>query len=165
MSNNYSLFMDYKQEQINGENKNKYLGYNNKFDTRPAFMTDGRLMNSSWQPGVENNVSLIKENNITNSWEYRQYMIKNANSIREFNHNECCKEMGAKPKQDYFSLLGNEIKDKHNTPYTYVSPFDKSNPMGYTSSDLKETYLSREELNNRKVVLSINQEVLLNTER
>lgn len=161
MSNNYKNFLNYKEEQTTGANKDKYLGYNNQYDKMPAFMQDGRLMNNSWQPGAENNVATLKENNITNSWQYRQYMIKNADSIREYNHNECCREMGCVKNKDYFSLQGNNITDKMSTPYLYNSPYDKTNPKGYTDSDLKNTYLTREELNSRKVSLSINQDELL----
>tara|TARA_B100001287_G_scaffold276369_2_gene286948 strand:+ start:1789 stop:2286 length:498 start_codon:yes stop_codon:yes gene_type:complete len=161
MSNNYKNFLNYKEEQTTGANKGKYLGYNNQYDTMPAFMQDGRLMNNSWQPGAENNVAMLKENNITNSWQYRQHMIKNADAIREYNHNECCREMGCGNNKDYFSLQGNNITDKMSTPYLYNSPYDKTQPKGYTDSDLKNKYLTREELNSRKVSLSINQEELL----
>ena len=78
MSREYSDFIKYKQEQLNSNNS-KYLGYNNKYEM-PPHMNDGRIMSNSWQPGVENNVDIIKSNNITTSWEYRQFMTKNANN-------------------------------------------------------------------------------------
>jgi len=165
MSNNYKSFLEYKEEQTEGANKDSYLGYNNKFDMLPAFMQDGRLMSNSWQPGAENNVAMLKNNNITNSWQYRQYMINNANMIRDFNHDECCKEMGCLTNKNYVDLQGNNIKDVHATPYRYNSPYDNNKTKWFTNSDLKETYLTREELNSRKVILSINQENLLKTPR
>jgi hypothetical protein len=165
MSNNYKSFLDYKEEQTEGTNKDRYLGYNNKFDAMPAFMQDGRLMSNSWQPGAENNVAMLKNNNITNSWQYRQYMIKNANIIRDYNHSECCNEMGCSTNKNYAELQGNKIRDIHATPHIYNSPYDNTTPKGYTNSDLKETYLTREELNSRKVILSINQEELLKNPR
>ena len=165
MSNNYKSFLEYKEQETTGVNKDNYLGYNNKFEGMPPFMQDGRLMSNSWQPEAENNVAMLKNNNITNSWQYRQYMINNANVIREYNHNESCKEMGCSKNSDYFKLQGNEIKDTHNPPYRFTTPYDKTTPKGFTNSDLKDKYLTREELNSRKVILSINQEELLKNPR
>jgi hypothetical protein len=47
----------------------------------------------------------------------------------------------------------------------YSSILDKSMPFGTASSDLKTIYLTREELESRKVAPTINQEDLLNFKR
>ena len=73
----YKGFTDYQQSELNGPNRDKYLGYNNKYSSFPAMMNDGRLMKASWQPHSENNVRLLQSNNIKSNWLYRQYLIKN----------------------------------------------------------------------------------------
>jgi hypothetical protein len=163
MSREYSDFIKYKQEQLNSNNS-KYLGYNNKYEM-PPHMNDGRIMSNSWQPGVENNVDIIKSNNITTSWEYRQFMTKNANIIRSYNFNEACNEMNCNNKTPEFPINSNEVKEEYSTPYRYISNNDNNEPKGYTISDLKSAYLSREELASRKVANAITQEELLRNPR
>ena len=48
-----------------------------------------------------------------------------------------------------------------SNPFLYKSFLDNSRPFGYETSDLKETYLSREQLNARKVSPAITQEQLM----
>lgn len=159
----YKGFTDYQQSELNGPNRDKYLGYNNKYSSFPAMMNDGRLMKASWQPHSEDNVRLLQSNNIKSNWQYRQYLIKNANEIMDFNANEANKEMGNRTDLNLFK--SNEVDYEHKNPYMYSSVLDKSMPFGTTSSDLKTIYLTREELESRKVAPSINQEDLLNFKR
>jgi hypothetical protein len=48
-----------------------------------------------------------------------------------------------------------------STPYMYSSIMDNKEVMGVSNTDLKSEYLSREQLNSRKVSPSITQEELL----
>jgi hypothetical protein len=41
---------------------------------------------------------------------------------------------------------------KENGPYMVPTYLDETKPFGYESSDLKELYLSREQLNARKMI-------------
>jgi hypothetical protein len=46
-------------------------------------------------------------------------------------------------------------------PFLFTSPWDRSQPFGYESSDLKNLYLSRYELQSRMMAPALNQEQYL----
>jgi len=115
-----------------------YAGSNNIHFKFPALMSDGRL-NSDWQPGAQKNDEIRKEANITSNWQYRRYLINNADSIIKDNQLEACNQCGCCP---YYE---NNVK-LSNTPYLYNSCLSRDQPYGYEDSDLKNIYLSRNEL-------------------
>lgn len=164
MSTEYKDFVDYKRDQLT-TNTSRYLGYNNQFESLPPHMHDGRIMTNSWQPGTEKNEQVIKENNITTSWEYRQFMINNANTIRNYNYKEACFEMGCENFEKAYAINSNKVNEEYAVPYRYTSNDDNTVPVGYVNSDLKSAYLSREELAGRKVAAAITQEELLKVPR
>ena len=126
------------------------LGYqtNNKYPKFPPKMTDGRCIVSSWQNETKINDELIKKNHITSNWEYRKFLTKHATTIMEYNLKESANDTGyilpsleeQKQKQ----------KQKHQIhPSTFDSLNDRSKP--FQNSDLKEIYLTREQLNAKKI--------------
>lgn len=127
------------------------LGYgtNNRHRQFPPLMSDGRSVVSSSQSAEIMNNKLIKENNITSNWEYRQYMIKNGNTIMEYNYKESSNDTGY-----IIPPIKKTINNPQNTrlilPYTFDSLNDNSKP--FEMSDLKQLYLSKEQLNSKKVV-------------
>jgi len=133
------------------------LGYttNNKYPGFPPIMSDGRAVTASWQPEAVINESLIKDNHIESNWEYRQYLTKNANAIMESNFRESCNDVGYYKRAN--QLLMKDQAVNATAPYTYKSVMDNERPKGYTSSDLKELYLSREQLNARKIAPSLRE--------
>jgi hypothetical protein len=122
------------------------LGYqtNNKYHDFPPIMSDGRSIISSWQNETQINHKLIKENNIKSNWEYRKYLTNNAKTIMQYNFVEVCNDTG-------FSFPLNQVnkKEKLITPYTFDSLNDRKPP--FENSDLKELYLTKEQLNSRKM--------------
>lgn len=126
-----------------------YSGSNNIEFNFPPIMADGRLW-ASWQPQAVVNKRIQKENNINNNWSYRQFLQHNGIKIMEYNNQESCYNLGLDP---------HVISDKtpsENVPFKYQSIFDTSKPgFGYNNSDLKNPYLSREQLNARLVAPSI----------
>jgi hypothetical protein len=131
------------------------LGYhaNNQYHNFPPLMSDGRSLVASWQPEAVANKQLIQENNITSNWQYRRYLTQNANSIMRTNFRESANDVG------YIKL---ENKQESSTgPFSFKSFLDDSKPNGYNDSDLKNLYLSREQLNSRKIAPAITQEQLL----
>lgn len=66
------------------------------------------------------------------NWNYRQQLIKNADSIIEVNQNKLC------VTQPFFSN-----KSFPKNPFLYTSVNDKSEPFGYENSDLKQYYLHK----------------------
>lgn len=88
--------------------------------------------------------------------EYRKYLINNANNIIKYNHLSVC--------NDTNTIITNEKKYNYkntNTPYLYYSENDQYKPLGYNDSDLKMSYISRQELENRLHTPYINQDDLL----
>jgi len=126
---------------------------NNQYHGVPPMMSDSRALIASWQPQSELNGRIIQENNLKSNWQYRKYMMDNADAIREYNAREAYTDVGYyEPYQDN---NGQAAPTSTNKPYIYTSFSDNSKPIGYQTSDLKQLYLSREELNSRKFVAAI----------
>ena len=127
---------------------NKYpkssLGYNtnNKYPIFPPLMNDGRSVISSWNPESSINNKLRKENGIETNWDYRRFLTKNAVEIMEKNYNETANDTG--------STFITQPPSTSNSPYLYDSINEKLPPVGFENSDLKEMYLTREQLYSRK---------------
>lgn len=140
------------------------LGYgtNNKYPEFPPLMSDGRAITSGWQPESTINKDLIENNHIKSNWEYRQYLTKNSKDIMEYNFRETCTDVGYfKRPIDIPSVQSNLVQGIENTPYRYASVLDSAKPFGYETSDLKEMYLTREQLEARKVSPVVTQEYIL----
>lgn len=137
--------------------KSSYLGYhsNNQYDNFPPLMQDGRSLIASYQPESVLNTYLVESNNIKSNWEYRKYLIENSQKIMEYNKKESENDIG------YYIRHVDLTNKSSNTPFSYSSYVDESKPIGYETSDLKEMYLSREQLNARMVTPTITQEELM----
>jgi hypothetical protein len=138
------------------------LGYNtnNQYPQFPPKMSDGRALIASWQPEAVVNNQIIKENGIQSNWQYRKFLTENARTIMTRDFTEACNDVG------YYSRYTKEPESPLQNngavyPFSYSSYVDNSKPFGYISSDLKETYLSREQLEARKVAPAITQEQIL----
>lgn len=131
------------------------LGYhsNNKYDNFPPLMSDGRTITSSWQPEAVLNNYLLKEIGVETNWQYRQYMIKNAKDIMKYNCIQASTDSGYVKR--YSDLMSSST---YSTPYIVSSLVDNTRPTGYETSDLKETYLTREQLQSRMVAPELTQE-------
>jgi hypothetical protein len=140
------------------------LGYgtNNKYPSFPPLMSDGRAIVGGWQPESTINKDLIESNGIKSNWEYRRYLTKNSKDIMEYNFRESANDVGYfKRPIDIPSIQSNLVNGIENTPYKYNSILDKSTPFGYETSDLKQLYLTREQLDARKVSPVVTQEYIL----
>jgi hypothetical protein len=112
-------------------------------------MADGRNW-AQWQPDAVVNNRIQQKEGIQNNLSYRQYLQQNGLQIMNYNTTEACYELGLDPHVQ----TGKTPSD--NVPYTFRSTFDTSRPgFGYCNSDLKNPYLSREQLNSRLVAPSI----------
>ena len=126
-----------------------YSGSNNIHFNFPPIMADGRNF-AQWQPDAAVNNRIQQKEGITNNWNYRQYLQQNGLQIMNYNTTEACYELGLDPHVQ----TGKTPSD--NVPYTFRSTFDTSRPgFGYCNSDLKNPYLSREQLNSRLIAPSI----------
>ena len=126
--------------------------YNIHFDF-PPIMTDGRNY-AKWQPGAVINQEIRKDNNIKSNWQYRQFLTTNADSIIKSNQLEACDNCCYCPTLK----VGESVP---NTPFLYKSCMEKSQPYGYENSDLKQLYLSSQQLQARMVAPILTQEQYL----
>lgn len=125
---------------------------NNKYPEFPPLMNDGRSITATWQSESSINADLVENSGIKTNWEYRKYLTENAKKIMEYNFRESSNDTGYyKRPVDIPSIQSNEVKGFHNQPYLYSSGTDQAKPFGYASSDLKELYLTREQLAARKM--------------
>lgn len=127
-----------------------YSGSNNIHFNFPPIMNDGRNY-ASWQPDALVNQQIQKQEKINNNWNYRQYLQKNGLKIMQYNNAEACYDLGLDPHAQTGTTPSS------NVPYHFKSTFDTSVPgFGYYNSDLKNPYLTKEQLNARLVSPSIN---------
>lgn len=126
-----------------------YFAPNNIYYPSPARMSDGRI-GTNWQPDALINQNIQKREGIRSNWEYRQFLQKQGVTIRQINQSQYIDTMGVPAS---FSQ-GNTPSD--NVPHRFKGTFDTSKPgFGYCNSDLKNPYLTREQLNARLVAPSI----------
>jgi hypothetical protein len=140
------------------------LGYatNNKYPQFPPLMSDGRSITSTWQPEAIINDDLIQSNNIRSNWQYRKYLTNNAKDIMQYNFLESSNDVGYyKRPIDLPNMQSNLVSNMNGKPYGFTSTLDQNKPFGYQTSDLKELYLSREQLDSRKISPVITQAELL----
>ena len=122
-----------------------YSGSNNIHFNYPPIMSDGRNF-ASWQPEAVVNQRIQQEEKITTNWSYRQYMQQNGLQIMQYNTAGACYELGLDPH----TQVGTTPSE--NVPYMFKSTFDSSKPgYGYNNSNLKNPYLTREQLNAKMI--------------
>jgi len=135
------------------------LGYstNNKYPSFPPLMSDGRTVTASWQPEAILNADLKERNGIQSNWQYRQFLTQNAKPIMEYNFRNATNDVGYYARHADLPNIqsGSTVNFASNAPYLYNSPMDGNKPLGYSNTDLKDLYISREELNSRKMAPTI----------
>ena len=131
------------------------LGYktNNKYPEFPPLMNDGRSVTTTWQSESVVNEDLKTRNNIKSNWEYRQYLTQNAKSVMEDSFRESSNDIGYyKRPVDLPNIQSNKV----------TGPSQMSSGTTFSqTSDLKEMYLSREQLDARNVSQVLTQDELL----
>ena len=133
-----------------------YKGSNNIHAGFPALMSDGQWA-SNWEPACAINNEIQKEAGITNNYQYRQYLIANADNIIGKNQTGAC---------DNCCACWENFKDRNavKSPEKYIfkSCTDKTTPYGYETSDLKNMYLSSRTLQSRLAAPIMTQDQMLN---
>lgn len=127
-----------------------YNASNNIHFNFPPIMADGRNY-ASWQPEAVINQRIQQQENINNNWSYRQYLQKHGLQIMEYNNLEACYDLGLN------SHYNTDKTPASNVPHKFTSIYDTNTPgFGYCNSDLKNPYISREQLNARLISPSVN---------
>ena len=126
-----------------------YSGSNNIHFAFPPIMNDGRNY-SSWTADSTMNNQIKRNANITSNWDYRRHLQTNAHEIMKQNTNAACYTLGINP----VTLINTETLP--SSPFVFKSAQDNQGPpFGYENTDLKNMYLSREQLNARMISPSI----------
>jgi hypothetical protein len=127
-----------------------YKGSNNIYSDFPAMMSDGRVYTEhDTSCGINN--AIIKSMRLNNNYDYRQYLINNGLDIMSQNmeSSQMCSNV------KFFTNNVNHDK------YLFKSTSDKNQPLGYETSDLKNLYLTRKELESKQKAEFVTQEDLL----
>lgn len=136
-----------------------YTGSNNIHFNFPPIMADGRNF-ASWQPGAVVNEKIRQESGIKSNWQYRKYLIENADQIIKYNQLGACEQSSG-------GVVNYGGEEKLNgSPFLYNSNLENSQtqagqPFGYENSDLKNIYLSRQQLQERMVTPVITKDQLI----
>jgi hypothetical protein len=127
---------------------------NNQYSKFPPFMHDGRSVLASWQPETVLNEDLLKSEGIQTNWQYRQFMTANSQNIREKMFQDALNDVG-------IVSHGHPQENFYTPPKLYSSIHEPISHIQATPSDLKETYLTREQLQDKLIVPSLTQEQLV----
>ena len=129
---------------------------NNQYERFPPLMSDGRSMMASWQPGAVINEVLLQQNGIQSNWQYRNFMTRNSESIRANLLRDAMNDVGYSIRNE-----NPEIGQIFETPKVYGSFHEPISHRQAAPSDLKDIYMSREQLQAKQVVPSITQAELV----
>ena len=161
-SNLQSYFNAYPEVKDTIPQSERGYSTNNKYHNVPPIMHDGRAITAAWQPHSTENAKLIEDNKIQSNWEYRRYLTKNANDIMKTNFLASSNDTGYNTRPiDVPSIQDNKITEKMNTPKLFSSVADNKKVRGTPNSDLKNLYMSREQLQALKVSPVITQDILI----
>lgn len=135
------------------------FGYatNNVHPQLPPRMNDGRSLIAAHQPEAVLNDTILQNSKVTTNWEYRKYLTENSQQIARDNFREACNDVG------YFERFTPDERgynsDKHATPSNHLLYKDQATILN-ENSDLKNLYLSREELSSRYEPVTLTQDQL-----
>lgn len=122
-------------------------GCNNIHFNYPPSMNDSRLFSDyNSAPSLDN--SIKQKSNITTNSDYRKYLQTNADNIIKNNQLSACNECSTCPyihNSNKHALL-----EESNHPYIFKTILSNDQPFGYENSDLKNVYLTRQQLDAQK---------------
>jgi len=137
-----------------------YSGSNNIHFDFPPIMMDGRNF-ASWQPGAVINEKIRQEAQIKTNSDYRYYLMNNADKIIKYNQLQACDQCCSCPAVYGDVAMNHGEQRVTGNPYLYKSCSDNSAPFGYESSDLKNEYLSRQQLQARLNIPLLSQDQMI----
>ena len=125
------------------------LGYhsNNRYDGFPPLMSDGRSIVANGKSEPLSHNALLQQTGITNNAQYRDYMIKNAKQIMMNDFRNSSNDTGFSEEGRFADYLLASVSGKHAKHAAYVPTNDR---IAFKSSNLKDIYLSREQLNAKR---------------
>ena len=137
------------------------IGLNNMYSDFPPIMHDGRNY-ADWQPGSVINDNIRKDAKISNNWDYRQYLTKNADTIIKLNQLNAYGDIKQPTPSNETNAEGKTSYRSQSQPqnwYTFGTQ-DTAQP-NFEQSDLKNIYLSDTLLQSRMTTPVITQYELI----
>jgi|TARA_B100000902_G_C27045115_1_gene781302 hypothetical protein len=129
-----------------------YKASNNIHAGFPAMMSEGNLY-TDYDSACKMNNILKDKIGVKSNYQYRQWLINNGTSVMKSNSvascSQCCGCL------ETFNPVPNSNK------YLFTSCADKTQPFGYETSDLKNLYLSRSDLQSRLCAPIMTQDQML----
>lgn len=125
---------------------------NNIHSHFPALMEDGNLY-TNWNSASLTNDMLKNKSSQRDNYQYRQWLVSNAESVMKQNQVNAFADSCT--NNNMFKKVANSSK------YIFRNCNDKVTPPGYETSDLKDVYLSKQELQERLTAPIMTQEELL----
>jgi len=129
---------------------------NNQYERFPPLMSDGRSMMASWQPGAVVNEVLLQQNGIQSNWQYRKFMTQNSEAIKANLLRDSLNDVGYSVRNE-----NPDMGQMFETPKVYGSFHEPISHRQAASSDLKDIYMTREQLQAKQVVPSMTQDELV----
>jgi hypothetical protein len=119
---------------------------NNQYQHFPPLMADGRAVIASWTPESYVDETIQKNSGIRSNWEYRKYLTDNAQEIMQRNLAEACSDVGFVANQNGWMSQQAPVQPGAALPL---------------ASDLKQLYMSQEQLETRRQAPLLTQDELL----
>ena len=129
-----------------------YKASNNIHPGFPALMSEGNYV-TNWNSACKMNDELKRHAGITNNYQYRQYLMKNADGMIQKDQIDACAAC--------CGCLQNFQSRPNSQKYLFKSCSDSRTPFGYETSDLKNMYLSSQALQRRLVAPILTQSQML----
>jgi len=106
----------------------------------PGVLSDGRLFTNYTSDAIVSE-SIKKENGITSNEEYRRYLVRNTEAIMKFNYDDMAHENKTPYEHNQFD---------YGQPHLYKSIQEDTKPYGYEDTTVKQMYLTRQQLDDKK---------------
>jgi hypothetical protein len=113
---------------------------NNDSVNHPGILSDGRMF-TNYIPNSMLNETIKKKNNIQNNEEYRKFLVNNTESIMRNNYEQYSNENKTEYRHE---------QAIHGPPHLYMSVQEDTKPFGYEDSSVKQTFLTRQQIDDKK---------------
>lgn len=113
---------------------------NNSGAKMPGVLNDGRLFTNYKSDAVVGE-EIKKENGISCNEDYRRYLVRNTETIMQYNYDHMARENKTPYEHEQYN---------YGQPHLYQSIQEDTKPYGYEDTTVKQMYLTRQQLDDKK---------------
>ena len=113
---------------------------NNSFAKMPGVLSDGRLF-TNYRSDALVGEAIKKENGIVSNEDYRRYLVKNTETNMKYNYDHMARENKTSYEHEQYN---------YGQPHLYQTIQDDTKPYGYEDTTVKQMYLTRQQLDDKK---------------